>query len=135
MSSDEDKCSLHVAHNDSDRSVSTDLQEEYEELLRYAIVNPNVECSASQPSHLRGEVAPDRFPTLAGSPRKPSHPVMDFFSSHVLDDSSSPASLSTRTDAHEINGGSISSLMKIFRSWRIYLISGVQVLRRTFCLS
>lgn len=131
MSSDEDKCSLHVAHNDSDRSVSTDLQEEYEELLRYAIVNPNVECSASQPSHLRGEVAPDRFPTLAGnnpvrdtelevgkgsdlnisshsksgSPRKPSHPVMDFFSSHVLGDSSSPTSLSTRTDAHEINGG------------------------------
>ncbi|XP_031216000.1 centrosomal protein POC5 isoform X2 [Mastomys coucha] len=67
MSSDEDKCSLHVAHNDSDRSVSTDLQEEYEELLRYAIVNPNVESGASQPSHLKGEVAPDRFPTLAGS--------------------------------------------------------------------
>ncbi|EGW11490.1 centrosomal protein POC5 isoform X1 [Cricetulus griseus] len=109
MSSDEDKFSLHVAHNDSDHdsSVSTDLQEEYEELLRYAIVNPNVESSASQPSHPKGEVAPDRFPTLAGSspvlsPRKPSHPVMDFFSSHILGDSSSPASASTRTDVHEI---------------------------------
>lgn len=128
MSSDEDKCSLHVAHNDSDRSVSTDLQEEYEELLRYAVVNPNVESSASQPSHLRGEAVPDRFPVLAGnnpmretalevgkesdlnisslpksgSPRKPSHPVMDFFGPHILGDSSSPASTSTRTDAHEI---------------------------------
>ncbi|GAB1298462.1 Centrosomal protein POC5 [Apodemus speciosus] len=67
MSSGEDKCSLHVAHSDSDHSVSTDLQEEYEELLRYAIVNPNVESSASQPSHRKGEVAPDRFPTLAGN--------------------------------------------------------------------
>lgn len=126
MSSGEDKCSLHVAHSDSDRSVSTDLQEEYEELLRYAIVNPNVESSASQPSHRKGEVAPDRFPMLAGnnpiretalevgkgsdlnissrsgSPRKPPHPVMDLFSPHFLGDSSSPASLSTRTDAHEI---------------------------------
>ncbi|XP_051038966.1 centrosomal protein POC5 [Phodopus roborovskii] len=109
MSSDEDKFSLHIAHNDSDQdnSVSTDLQEEYEELLRYAIVNPSVEPSASQPSHPKGEVAPDRFPTLAGSspvlsPRKPSHPVMDFFSSHHLDDSSSPASTSTHPDAPEI---------------------------------
>ncbi|KAL1783058.1 centrosomal protein POC5 isoform X1 [Sigmodon hispidus] len=133
MSSDEDKYSLRVVHNDSDHdsSVSTDLQEEYEELLRYAIMNPKVESNASQPSHLKGEVAPDRFPTLAGtnpekeaavevekgrdisshsksgsspilSPRKPSHPVMDFFSSHVLGDSSSPASTCTRTDAHEM---------------------------------
>ncbi|CAO2592905.1 Centrosomal protein POC5 [Lemmus lemmus] len=133
MSSDEDKYSLHVAHNDSDHGsfVSTDLQEEYEELLRYAIVNPHVESGASQPSHPKGEVVPDRFPMPAGnnpvketameigkgcdisshsksgyspvlSPRKPSHPVMDFFSSHLLDDSSSPASTSTHTDAHEI---------------------------------
>lgn len=134
MSSDEDKYSVHVAHNnnsDPDSSVSTDLQEEYEELLRYAIVNPNVDSSASQPSHPKGEGAPDRFPALAGnnpvketamevgkgcdmsshsksgaspvlSPRKVSHPVMDFFSSHVLGDSSSPASASTHTDAHEM---------------------------------
>ncbi|KAK7808603.1 hypothetical protein U0070_010002 [Myodes glareolus] len=82
-------------------------EEEYEELLRYAIVNPNVESGASQPSHPKGEVVPDRFPMPAGSspvlsPRKPSHPVMDFFSSHLLDDSSSPASTSTHTDAHKI---------------------------------
>ncbi|XP_050009797.1 centrosomal protein POC5 isoform X1 [Alexandromys fortis] len=133
MSSDEDKYSLRVAHNNSDHdsSISTDLQEEYEELLRYAIVNPNVESGASQPSHPKGEVVPDRFPMPAGnnpvketameigkgcdissysksgsspvsSPRKPSHPVMDFFSSHLLDDSSSPASTSTHRDAHEI---------------------------------
>lgn len=36
------------------------------------------------------------------SPRKPSHPVMDFFSSHLLADSSSPATNSSHTDAHEI---------------------------------
>lgn len=109
MSSDEDKYSLRVAHNNSDHdsSVSTDLQEEYEELLRYAIVNPNVESGASQPSHPKGEVVPDRFPMPAGSspvssPRKPSHPVMDFFSSRLLDDSSSPASTSTHRDAQEI---------------------------------
>lgn len=109
MSSDEDKYSLRVAHNNSDHdsSISTDLQEEYEELLRYAIVNPNVESGASQPPHPKGEVVPDRFPMPAGSspvssPRKPSHPVMDFFSSHLLDDSSSPASTSTHRDAHEI---------------------------------
>lgn len=109
MSSDEDKYSLRVAHNNSDHdsSISTDLQEEYEELLRYAIVNPNVESGASQPPHPKGDVVPDRFPMPAGSspvssPRKPSHPVMDFFSSHLLDDSSSPASTSTHRDAHEI---------------------------------
>ncbi|XP_036063127.1 centrosomal protein POC5 isoform X2 [Onychomys torridus] len=64
MSSDEDKYSVHVAHNNSDpdSSVSTDLQEEYEELLRYAIVNPNVDPSASQPSHPKGEAAPGNNP-------------------------------------------------------------------------
>uniref|UniRef100_A0A8C6EMA3 Centrosomal protein POC5 n=1 Tax=Marmota marmota marmota TaxID=9994 RepID=A0A8C6EMA3_MARMA len=36
------------------------------------------------------------------SPRKPSHPVMDFFSSHLLGDSSSSRSNSALTDAHEI---------------------------------
>ncbi|KAM9106075.1 centrosomal protein POC5 isoform 5-T5 [Megaptera novaeangliae] len=67
MSSDEEKCSPPVLHNDSDRgsSVSSDLQEEYEELLRYAIVTPNIESSASQPSHSKGEVVPDiRIPTI-----------------------------------------------------------------------
>ncbi|XP_012919163.1 centrosomal protein POC5 isoform X5 [Mustela putorius furo] len=36
------------------------------------------------------------------SPRKPSHPVMDFFSSNLLGDSSSPASISSHADVHEI---------------------------------
>lgn len=102
MSSDEDRFSLHVVQNDSDHasSVSSDLQEEYEELLRYAVVTPNIESSAPQPSVPKGEVVPGSSPVL--SPRKPSHPVMDFFSSHLLGDSSSPASASTRTDAQEI---------------------------------
>uniref|UniRef100_A0A8C9JS51 Centrosomal protein POC5 n=1 Tax=Panthera tigris altaica TaxID=74533 RepID=A0A8C9JS51_PANTA len=117
MSSDEEKCSLPVMKNDSDRgsSVSSDLQEEYEELLRYAIVTPNIESRASQPCHSKGEVVPDvRIPTVVDdilhnqgsspvlSPRKPSHPVMDFFSSNLLGDSSSPASVSSHADAHEI---------------------------------
>ncbi|XP_046282833.1 centrosomal protein POC5 isoform X4 [Marmota monax] len=68
MSSDEDKCSVPVIQNDSDpgSSVSADLQEEYEELLRYAIVTPNTESgtSQSQPSHPKAEVVPEvRSPT------------------------------------------------------------------------
>ncbi|KAF7461077.1 Hypothetical predicted protein [Marmota monax] len=119
MSSDEDKCSVPVIQNDSDpgSSVSADLQEEYEELLRYAIVTPNMESgtSQSQPSHPKAEVVPEvRSPTPidnilhnqgsspVSSPRKPSHPVMDFFSSHLLGDSSSSRSNSALTDAHEI---------------------------------
>ncbi|XP_013006496.1 centrosomal protein POC5 isoform X1 [Cavia porcellus] len=143
MASNEDKYSHPAVQNNSDQgsSVSTDLQEEYEELLRYAIVTPNIESSASQPSHPKGEAPDARIPTAvvlhnqAGntsvvreaavegakggdlnisshsradgsspvlSPRKPSHPVMDFFSSHHLGDSSSAATNSTHTDAHEI---------------------------------
>nr|XP_025748345.1 centrosomal protein POC5-like [Callorhinus ursinus] len=145
MSSDEEKGSLPVIQNGSDRrsSVSSDLQEEYEELLRYAIVTPNIESGASQPCHSKGELVPDvRVPTIiddilhnqgnspavretemevgkggdlnisghlktdgsspVSSPRKPSHPVMDFFSSNLLGDSSSPASISSHADVHEI---------------------------------
>ncbi|CAK7296071.1 Centrosomal protein POC5 [Vulpes lagopus] len=146
MSSDEEKCSLPVMQKDSDQrsSVSSDLQEEYEELLRYAIVTPNVESDASQPCHSKGEVVPDvRVPTViddilhnqagnspvvretrmevgkgcdlnisshsktdgsspVSSPRKPSHPVMDFFSSNLLGDSSSPGTISSHADVHEI---------------------------------
>ncbi|XP_026956602.1 centrosomal protein POC5 isoform X4 [Sagmatias obliquidens] len=148
MSSDEEKCSPPVLHNESDRgsSVSSDLQEEYEELLRYAIVTPNIESSASQPSHSKGEVVPDiRIPTIiddilqnpagnspavretrmevgkrcdlnisshskidgsspVSSPRKSPHLVLDFFSSNLLVDSSSPRSNSSPVDAHEVVG-------------------------------
>ncbi|XP_020033883.2 centrosomal protein POC5 isoform X2 [Castor canadensis] len=142
MLADEDKYSPPVVQNDSDHgsSVSTDLQEEYEELLRYTIVTPNIESIASQ-SHPKGEIVPEvRIPTTMDilhnqgnspvvretemevgkgcdlnisshsrtvsspilSPRKPSHPVMDFFSSHLLGDSSSPGSNSTHIDIHEM---------------------------------
>lgn len=50
----------------SNITVTRFSQEEYEELLRYAIVNPNVEPSAAQPSQPKGDVAPERLPTLAG---------------------------------------------------------------------
>ncbi|KAI5144232.1 Centrosomal Protein Poc5 [Manis pentadactyla] len=146
MSSDEEKCSLPVMQSDADRgsSVSSDLQEEYEELLRYAIVTPNIESCVSQPSHSKGEVVSDvRIPAImedilqsqagnspvvketrmevgkgydlnisshsktdgsspVSSPRKPSHPVMDFFSSNLLGDSSSPGSTSVHADVHRI---------------------------------
>ncbi|XP_016060726.1 PREDICTED: centrosomal protein POC5 isoform X2 [Miniopterus natalensis] len=145
MSSDEEKCSLPVMQNDpnQDSSVSSDLQEEYEELLRYAIVTPNIESGASQPSHSKGEVVPDvRFPTIiddilhnqgnspveretrmevgkgcdlnisshsktegsspVSSLRKPSHPIMDFFSSNLLGNSSSPGSNSSHAGVHEM---------------------------------
>ncbi|XP_042546853.1 centrosomal protein POC5 isoform X2 [Dipodomys spectabilis] len=141
MSSDEDRYSLPPVQNDSDHgsSVSTSLQEEYEELLRYAIVTPNIESMASQLPHPRAEVVPDlRIPTTmdmlhnqvretgtevgkgydvpisgrlrtsgsppALSPRK-SHPVMDFFSSHLLDDSSSTDTNSAHTETHKTVSG------------------------------
>ncbi|XP_010947582.1 centrosomal protein POC5 isoform X2 [Camelus ferus] len=144
MSSD-GKCSPPVLQSGSDRgsSVSSDLQEEYEELLRYAVVTPNIDSGASQPPHSKGEVVPEtRIPPImddilqnqenssavretrmevgkgcnlnisshsktdgsspVSSPRKPPHPVMDFFSSNLLGDSSSPGSNSSHIDAHEI---------------------------------
>ena len=40
-------------------------QEEYEELLRYAVVTPNTEAGASQLSHSKGEAVPDvKIPTI-----------------------------------------------------------------------
>ncbi|KAF6126481.1 POC5 centriolar protein [Phyllostomus discolor] len=150
MSSDEEKCSLPVTQNDSNRgsSVSSDLQEEYEELLRYAIVTPNIESRASQPSHSKGEVMTDvRFPTIiddilhnpgnspaerearmevgkgrdvniinhprtegsspVSSPRKSSHPVIDFFGSNLLGDSSTAGSNSSPAGVHELAVGDL----------------------------
>ncbi|XP_008050230.1 centrosomal protein POC5 isoform X1 [Carlito syrichta] len=141
MSSDE-KYSRPVVQNESNQgsSVSSDLQEEYEELLRYAMVT---EPSAALSSHPKGEVGPEARGPGAGdtvlhnpgsnsvvretamevgkgcdfnvsshsktdgsspvlSPRRPSHPVMDFFSSHLFVDSSSPATNSSHTETHEI---------------------------------
>ncbi|XP_055968534.1 centrosomal protein POC5 isoform X3 [Sorex fumeus] len=49
------------------------------------------------------------------SPRKPSHPVMDFFSSNILGDSSSPGSNSTHPDVQQANNFVVSpeSLQKV----------------------
>ncbi|KAK1345176.1 hypothetical protein QTO34_013886 [Cnephaeus nilssonii] len=117
MSSDEEKYAFPVMQNDCNQnsSGSSDLQEEYEELLRYTIVTPNIEPGTSQPSHSKGEMVPDvRFQTIiddilhnqglspVSSPRKPFHPVMDFFSSNLLGDSSTPGSGSSHAGVHEI---------------------------------
>ncbi|KAM5330972.1 centrosomal protein POC5 isoform 3-T3 [Glossophaga mutica] len=151
MSSDEEKCSLPVTQNDSKggSSVSSELQEEYEELLRYAIVTPNIESRASQPFHSKGEVVTDvRFPTTiddilhnpvgnspaerearmevgkgcnvnivshpktegsspVSSPRKSSHPVIDFFSSNLLGDYSSAGSNSSPAGVHGLAVGDL----------------------------
>lgn len=57
---------------------------------------------------------------------------MDFFSSHVLGDSSSPASASTRTDAHEMIVGdrlvSDENLQKVENVLDLWS-SGLKVLR------
>ena len=67
MSSDGEKCSPPVLQKDFARgsSVSSDLQEKYEELLRYTIVTPNIESGASQPSHSKWEAVPDiKIPSI-----------------------------------------------------------------------
>lgn len=56
--------------------------------------------SILQPDHHAFPSSPGSSPV--SSPRKPSHPVMDFFSSNLLGDSSSPASISSHADVHEI---------------------------------
>ncbi|XP_078071064.1 centrosomal protein POC5 isoform X2 [Mustelus asterias] len=53
MSSDEERISSPMLPKDSDRgsSVSSDLQDEYEELLRYAVVTPKWESGVHKTSH------------------------------------------------------------------------------------
>ncbi|XP_021572020.1 centrosomal protein POC5-like isoform X2 [Carlito syrichta] len=113
MSSDE-KYSGPVVQNESNQgsSVSSDLQVECEELPRCAIVT---DPGASLSSHPKGEVGPEARGPAAGdavlqnpgsspvlSPRRSSHPVMDFFSSYFFADSFSPATNSSHTEAHKI---------------------------------
>ncbi|XP_058512252.1 centrosomal protein POC5 isoform X1 [Ochotona princeps] len=167
MSSDEDKRAFPVTQGNSDpaSSVSTDLQEEYEELLRYTLVNPQADPGVYPSSHPRGEAVPDaRISTAVGSilhhqgnnpvirevgmdvgkgsdlntsghsktdgssptlsPRKPSHPVMDFFSSHLLGDSSSPGTTSSHTNARDggvgeflISEENLQTVENVFDLW------------------
>ncbi|KAM9138551.1 centrosomal protein POC5 isoform 2-T2 [Pangshura tecta] len=67
MSSDEEKSSSPVLPKDSDRgsSVSSDLQDEYEELLRYAVVTPKFEPCVLRQSEPAAELtAHERFSSL-----------------------------------------------------------------------
>ncbi|XP_060691856.1 centrosomal protein POC5 isoform X1 [Hemiscyllium ocellatum] len=59
MSSDEERISSPVLPKDSDRgsSVSSDLQDEYEELLRYAVVTPKWVSDSPKQSHREGSLA------------------------------------------------------------------------------
>nr|XP_048707490.1 centrosomal protein POC5 isoform X3 [Caretta caretta] len=67
MSSDEETSTSPVLPKDSDRgsSVSSDLQDEYEELLRYAVVTPKFEPCVLRQSEPAAELtAHDRFSSL-----------------------------------------------------------------------
>uniref|UniRef100_A0A8C5YKW8 Centrosomal protein POC5 n=1 Tax=Marmota marmota marmota TaxID=9994 RepID=A0A8C5YKW8_MARMA len=124
MSSDEDKCSVPVIQNDSDpgSSVSADLQVG-RHVMTFFILNKVVPFNKNKTFFLAGSSSAVRETAMevgkgsdlnisshskidgsspVSSPRKPSHPVMDFFSSHLLGDSSSSRSNSALTDAHEI---------------------------------
>ncbi|KAJ8380389.1 hypothetical protein SKAU_G00011670 [Synaphobranchus kaupii] len=61
MSSDEGEVSSPVLPKDSDRgsSVSSELQDEYEELLRYAVVTPRFEAGAFRQSQLSMQQSAD----------------------------------------------------------------------------
>ncbi|KAJ8285567.1 hypothetical protein GJAV_G00028320 [Gymnothorax javanicus] len=62
MSSDEGEVSSPVLPKDSDRgsSVSSELQDEYEELLRYAVVTPRFEAGSLRQSQLSMQQSADR---------------------------------------------------------------------------
>ncbi|XP_012880753.1 PREDICTED: LOW QUALITY PROTEIN: centrosomal protein POC5 [Dipodomys ordii] len=99
MSSDEDRYSLPPVQNDSDHgsSVSTSLQEVPTVRETGTEVGKGYDVPIS--SRLKTSGSP---PAL--SPRK-SHPVMDFFSSHLLDDSSSADTNSAHTETHKTVSG------------------------------
>ncbi|XP_074851541.1 centrosomal protein POC5 isoform X2 [Carettochelys insculpta] len=79
MSSDEEKSSSPVLPKDSDRgsSVSSDLQDEYEELLRYAVVTPKFEPRVVRQSEPDADLtAHDRFSSLVDELSHPKTPVL-----------------------------------------------------------
>ncbi|XP_072462479.1 centrosomal protein POC5 isoform X2 [Notamacropus eugenii] len=139
MSSDEEKASAPALLGDSDpdNSISSDLQTEYEELLRYAVVTPKSDAITSKqsyPKSLGGTgdrilSAVTEEPLTSGKdptgrehrneserileinspstsktevltplspPKRITHPVMDFFSTNHLNDSSSGGTCSSR---------------------------------------
>ncbi|KAJ8405660.1 hypothetical protein AAFF_G00316400 [Aldrovandia affinis] len=67
MSSDEGGVSSPVLPKDSDRgsSVSSELQDEYEELLRYAVVTPKFEAAAFRQTQLTLQQSADRRVSVA----------------------------------------------------------------------
>lgn len=70
-------------------SVSTTLREEYEDLLRYAVVIPRVDASISG-LQTKGTPATSRHSTRAGSeplPPRRSTPPVDVSRSAILKDS------------------------------------------------
>ncbi|XP_051848053.1 centrosomal protein POC5 [Antechinus flavipes] len=131
MSSDEEKASATALPRDidPDSSVSSNLQTEYEELLRYAVVTPKSDTITSKQSypkslggtddrilsavaeepHISGKdpagrehrnesgriieinspsISKTEVLPLLSSPKRISHPIMDFFSSNHLSDAS-----------------------------------------------
>ncbi|XP_064152859.1 centrosomal protein POC5 isoform X3 [Anguilla rostrata] len=86
MSSDEGEVSSPVLPKDSDRgsSVSSELQDEYEELLRYAVVTPRFDAAAFRQSQLSMQQSVDgRVSAAVGdAPSERSHELRDALSVH-----------------------------------------------------
>ncbi|KAG5841207.1 hypothetical protein ANANG_G00197120 [Anguilla anguilla] len=86
MSSDEGEVSSPVLPKDSDRgsSVSSELQDEYEELLRYAVVTPRFDAAAFRQSQLSMQQSADgRVSEAVGDAlSERSHELRDALSVH-----------------------------------------------------
>ncbi|KAJ6669839.1 hypothetical protein lerEdw1_000388 [Lerista edwardsae] len=118
MSSSEEISTSPVLPKDSDRgsSVSTDLQDEYEELLRYAVVTPKFEenalrqsdcigvrqTSASSPSQMAG-LSPFFKPPVSTSVKEPAHSDSEGLCRVRSEESSSQGSSSSQRDLQESN--------------------------------
>ncbi|XP_013916459.1 PREDICTED: centrosomal protein POC5 isoform X5 [Thamnophis sirtalis] len=99
MSSSEEKSASPVLPKDSDRgsSVSSDLQDEYEELLRYAVVTPKFEPSGlRQSDHMEGH----QIPAVSASVKEAAHMDMERLCPIRSEETTSPGSSSSQRDLH-----------------------------------
>ncbi|AWP06960.1 putative centrosomal protein POC5 isoform 4 [Scophthalmus maximus] len=135
MSSDEEEPTCPVLPKDSDRgsSVSSELQDEYEELLRYAVVTPKFETLTTAhlqrlgTSHLSAESSQrkddtkSRRPTGATTEAKDGrHPSKSVRSSQASPSIVEPAAHSRASHAEELAGRSSSRVSQATERSRPY---------------
>ncbi|KAK9408470.1 centrosomal protein POC5 [Crotalus adamanteus] len=97
MSSSEEKSTSPILPKDSDRgsSVSSDLQDEYEELLRYAVVTPKFEPTGlRQSDHMEVH----QISAVSASVKESAHMDMEGLCPIRSDETSSPGSSSSQRD-------------------------------------